>query len=75
MEGRAVEVKEPFIVQAAHLSLAIADVQLALADALPDWLFKWRAVLEGWAVARRMTAYETINEWERFKVQARRADV
>ena len=68
MEGRTMEMKEPFFIQAAELSLAIASLQLAVADSLPRWLFPWRTVLEDWAVARRMEAYETIKEWERFKL-------
>ncbi|MDF1596969.1 MAG: hypothetical protein P1T08_12895 [Acidimicrobiia bacterium] len=61
---------DPWVVQRAEFSLAVASLQLAVADSLPDWLFKLTAFLEGCAVARRMEAFETIKEWEQFKLQA-----
>ncbi len=63
---------DPAFIRRAELSLAIASLQLAVADSLPGWLFGWRSFLEGCAVARRMEAFETIKEWERLRWETNR---
>lgn len=57
---------KPFIVEAQKLSRAIADIQTALADALPAWFCRLTAgdvTLRGWAADRRAYADRVELAW------------
>ena len=58
--------KKPLVVEAQSLSRAIADVQEALADALPAWIARITDAdesLRRWALARRTYAQRIELAW------------
>ena len=55
--------REPFVIQGAKLNWEFANVQLALANELPQWLDGWAMLLRKWAWRRRELAMQTFVQW------------
>ncbi len=55
---------DPFYVEVARISAALADIQIEIALALPKWLWWYRDRLLLRALDQSLTAYKTLAEWE-----------
>lgn len=58
--------KRPWIVEIQEFSRAIADVQIALADSMPEWFKRLTGAdttLREWALARRKYAEKVELAW------------